>query len=397
MAQLYILPEKPNTSVCTNFYRITDYEVLRSVLDRRAYGHILHERYIMQEPQNSTRVDTGFERMVFRSSVRKSYFSTLLREMVWLLGRWNNAQLRHWLDDFDPEVVFYQPGNNIFMYNLVLTICKQYGIPLILLNTEDYYLKQSTILRPFEYFHRFLQRREFRKLMQYASYAIYANDQLKRDFEGHFILPSRTILTSSTIIAEHTLGSNFPPRVSYLGNTGLNRWKSLIDIGKALQVINKALYIDVYTQRLDSKAREAFTLENGIRLHGPVDSSTVVKIMKNSDLVLHVEDFSDYTIRDLKHAFSTKIADSLACGTCFFAYGPEEIASIQYLKENDAACVVTDTRQLEMTLRQILENNELRKSYVEKALKLAQQRHNPEKNAKVFEEIVKSVSWSRTA
>ena len=38
--------------------------------------------------------------------------------------------------------------------------------------------------------------------------------------------------------------------------------------------------------------------------------------------------------------FLIKIADSLSSGTCIFAYGPEEIASISYLKQSNAAILL---------------------------------------------------------
>lgn len=113
--------------------------------------------------------------------------------------------------------------------------------------------------------------------------------------------------------------------------------------------------------------------------------------MQDSTLLLHVEDMDNkMNIDRVKYSISTKIADSLASGTCLFAYGPAGVASIDYLKQNKAACVVTVKEKLEESLRELINNSDLRQSYINNALRLANERHNPEKNKRRFMEIISS-------
>ena len=104
-----------------------------------------------------------------------------------------------------------------------------------------------------------------------------------------------------------------------------------------------------------------------------------------------MENFSDFYQLDLKHAFSTKIADSLASGTCLFVYAPENIALSSYLKENGVACVVSDKENLEKELRNIISDSGLRERYVTRAIKLAIDKFNAEKNLAVFSKIICNV------
>ena len=59
------------------------------------------------------------------------------------------------------------------------------------------------------------------------------------------------------------------------------------------------------------------------------------EVIANSDLLVHVESFEKFYTRDLKYAFSTKIADSLASGIPLFMYGAEQISCTRYLKNNN--------------------------------------------------------------
>ena len=71
-----------------------------------------------------------------------------------------------------------------------------------------------------------------------------------------------------------------------------------------------------------------------------------------------------------------------------FAYGPAGVASIDYLKQNNAACVVTEKDKLEDTLRELIYNVDLRQRYINIALQLAYERHNLENNTRRFMEII---------
>ena len=81
-------------------------------------------------------------------------------------------------------------------------------------------------------------------------------------------------------------------------------------------------------------------------------------------------------------------------GPCLIAYGPEGIASIDYLKENKAAYVITRPEDLESGLTKILTNKDLREQIVRNARALAIKNHNAEVNPKKvrmwLEQVVKN-------
>jgi glycosyltransferase involved in cell wall biosynthesis len=390
LAQLYIQPELPNTNVCENFYRVTDYEMLNAVVKFQHCGRVIEKEEIALGSVN-TRTDEGLEKKINSSRVKKKPYMYILRNLLWNTNRWRSSQFDNWVEGFQPEVILFQAGDSAFMSDIARKLSIKYKIPLILFNSEDYYLKDKMSSSPLFYIQRFLLKRSFEKLMDQSRFVIYSCDLLKNDFDRIFSTPSEVLLTVSNITPKSFKKKNTIPVISYLGNVGVDRWESIVEVGKALQKINVDYYVDVYTQYLPLEAKNIFNEKNGIRYKGAISYNKVVEVMHSSDLLLHAESFSEFRKWDLKHAFSTKIADSLSCGTCLFTYGPEEIASVKYLKENSASCVVTDKESLESTLKLIISNESLRSKYIEKALKLAKERHSAEVNSRIFEKIIRDV------
>ena len=113
-----------------------------------------------------------------------------------------------------------------------------------------------------------------------------------------------------------------------------------------------------------------------------------MKIMKESTLLVHTENFSPFYLEDSKYAFSTKIADCLASGTCLFVYAPAELAFARYLVSQDAACVVSDPSEAKNRLEQLLRSDDLRAEYEHKAMETALKNHATQSNRLKFLEAL---------
>ena len=109
-------------------------------------------------------------------------------------------------------------------------------------------------------------------------------------------------------------------------------------------------------------------------------------------MLVHTEDFSSESIDLVKNSVSTKIADSLGSGICLFAFAPKEVASMQYLIENDCAVCCIDEDNLEQSLKVALFDNIERERVVINAIKTANKNHEliavGNKVKEIFEKIV---------
>lgn len=385
IAQIYISGEIPQSEVCDRFFRITDNDVIKGFKHRKNVGNEVQNS---QESILNSSSDSG-------KKVKKTVFTIMARDFIWNTGIWYSEKLKNWIDDFKPQAILFFAGESTLTFNMTLKISKVYNLPIIVFNSEGYYFndknylkrsKASAVLYPI--FHRRFVK-AFNRLMERTKFIIHANNKLKNDYDACFDVPSVALYTSTNIQRKSFKPISEKPRISYLGNLGVDRHISLCELAEALQSINKSYKIDVYGKPPYEDIKKALEDCEGINYKGVVPYEEVVKIMHESDLLVHTENFSEFTVRDLKYAFTTKIADSLACGTCFFVYAPAELACAEYLK--DITCVVSDKSELKEKLADLLENENLQRKYILNSLQVAEANHRTDKNCKKFEEIVKKV------
>ena len=200
---------------------------------------------------------------------------------------------------------------------------------------------------------------------------------MARDYANAFNKNGHVLMTTTDFRASKAEKVDGKFVISFLGNVDFNRWKVLLEIGKVVKKFNSEGYIiefSIYSKETDRERIEQFTLENGIHFRGKINYQEVRKVISKSDLLLHVESFDENKQNQNQVSISTKIPDSLAQDDCLFAYGPSEVASIKYLKENDCAYVVTEANNLESGLRDIVENEFLEVKYVYKAKQVADEK-----------------------
>lgn len=383
IAQFYIQNSCPDFDVCEKYYRVSDSQALKSFLRRRPYGG-----EVTRSPENGENTARKTKKR------RRNAVTMLLRDFVWNRRKWMGEEFEKWVSDFSPQLILMQAGDNPFLMRLATDVAKQYNIPLIIYNSEVYYFKKYDYFRSgvfskmfYPLFHKYFCK-QFDNTVKYAKMSIYNCEMIQQAYDEKFSLPSTTIYTASTLNHKSFDHKTSGFVVSYLGNLGVGRHEALIDIANELQKISPEYKLDVYGKIPNQEVEDAFDKCNGISYKGFVSYSDVIRIMKESDLLVHVENFSKFYKKDLQYAFSTKIADSLSVGNCFLLYAPEEMACSKYLTQNDVAYVANDKTTLGNILEKLSESSEARKKYLSSALEIAEKNHNFYKNAKEFQRIL---------
>ncbi len=389
LAQFYIHRQVPDFDVCGNYYCVTDKQALNAFLCRGRSGGIMTEADFVD----------GSAVSVHQYSNRTA-MTMLARELIWKSKRWGYGTFHRWVDDFAPQVLLLQAGDCGFMFKLARELAEAYQIPLVIYNSEGYYFKEHDYFRAKGLAHSLYPvfynqfAKQFRKTMHMAHSAIYICDALLQDYGKEFFLPSQTIYTATTLqSAEKKPHEGLV--ISYLGNLGVGRHEPLIEIANALQEISPELHLDVYGKTAYPEVQAALDSCHGITMKGFVPYEQVVEVMQQSDILIHSENSSDFYREDLKYGFSTKIADSLASGTCFFVYAPEELACARYLREQDAAYVVSDEHSMKETLRMLVAVPEARMRYLDRAAKVVACNHREETCAKRFQDILRKAAEKR--
>ena len=384
IAQFCIRGNAPDYSACDNYYYVSDRDALNAFLKgKRASG---------QMPRT-----TGGAAPAAGGAGGRNALTMLLRDLVWNSMRWAGKPFRRWLDGYAPELVLLQAGDCGFMYRLAESISKRYNAPLVIYNSEGYYFKRYDYFKAKGLAHwcypvfRGLFCRQFRRTMNRAAFAIYICHKLQRDYDREFDIASAVVYTATALEPgrSETHGTGFT--VSYLGNLGVGRHEPLTDIARTLQSISEDLRLDVYGRIPNETVRSAFEACPGIRCKGFVSYDEVGRVIRESDLIVHGENFSDFYREDLKYAFSTKFADSLAASKCFLLYAPKNMACTEYLLDNDAAWVATDRQELADILRRLYTQPEIRDRYRDNAAGLVRQNHCMETNVQTFRNILTTV------
>ena len=390
LAQLYFHSEVPGSNICENYYRVTDFDMLSAVFKGTKVGTIFTVSDI-KKGIKTNRTDAGIQANIYQMGRKRKPFMYICRNLLWNTKKWKNERLEEWIDSFAPDIVFFASGDYSFSYNIAMYVAKSRKIPLVLSVCDDYIFNDRFSILPLYWLNRISYKRKFKETIRYAATTIYICDMLKNKYTDYYKCPGETIMTLSDVEEATKDSHNEIVIVSYLGNLGYDRWKSLVDIGRTLKKLGNEYVLDVYSQEPRKRILKHMSEDNGIRYKGAVSYEEVQRVMKNSDILVHVEDFSGKNIKKVRYSFSTKIADSLKCGTCLLAYGPKNVASIDYLKSNSAACVASTKQELYNALKNLIYDEELRSKYIKKALKLAAERHDVVKGSERFAKVICSV------
>ncbi len=383
LAQFYIQSDIPDHKACSRFFKATDTQVLKAFLKRMPAGCAVEEQAVSSEGSSQA-----------KRRRKKNPLTMLIRTFLWNRKGWRSV-FYEWVDEFCPEIILFQAGDCPFLYRISVDLSKKYNAPLVIYNSEDYYFKNynyfpgSGVYGAFYPFFRRVLKRETKDAIERAALSIYISEDLKNLYDSEFHKNSSFIYTSTDISPCEK--ENEAPVFSYLGNIMLNRHLGLIEIAEALHNIDPDYKLDVYGRVPDEKVKSEIIKCDSIRYHGVVSYDEVKAVIKNSMLVFHTESFEKFYSKDIKHGFSTKIPDSLACGTCFVLYAPQHITCAKYIGENDCGVLITDKSELVHKLSTAISDKELRSYYINNAIKVAAVNHNAEKNREKFASLINNL------
>lgn len=385
LAQFYIHSQIPASAICQNYFRITDVEAIKSIFGKPC-GRVFGGDDI-QAGRKSSSADIGAMASLYQRGRKRTPIIYLVRNLWWKLSRWNSKSFRSWVDDFHPDCVFFASGDYAFMYDIAYQVAKSRGIPLYISCMDDYYLNNKNENRFLGKFQHSLFLKSVNKAVDYAKLLFCICENMSRDYSTLFHKDCITVHTPSTINAPLRLEKS--NQISYLGNLGYNRDKQLIEIGRCLKKLGRGIdHIDVYSAESRPEIIKQLNEDNGIVFHKAVGAEEVLQIMGKSIAVIHTESFDEEIQKSVRYSVSTKIADSLASGTCIFAYGPAGLASIDYLQSNDAAICCTNRDNLLCDLRDMLDYPDLRARVIQNALHIAEENHSRDNTPTIIKKMI---------
>lgn len=385
ISQLYLRQGVPTSvDTCENYYCFSDSDALKSILNHKVQGVSFTGKSLVCT--NNTKSTLENNDAYKLGSAHKAWM-LFARDAVWRLSSWKNKKLLNWLDHTEADVVFLAPGDGAFIYRVADEIARYLHKPLVMVCMDDFFVNNRTQNEVLGKLRQKCFMKVVHKTVKNCDAIFTICDEMNDIYSNLF---GKKCFTLHTAAENKDLHLNpTANHISYIGNLSCGRYQSLIEMGKALSEMQDERlpkFIDVYSGTKEVKCTEPLRNASGINFCGEISVESVLEVMANSLAVIHTESFETETINLVRFSVSTKIAESLMYGPCLIAYGPEGIASIDYLKENNAAWTITDKEDLKKGLKEILENSTLREQIVRNARKLAEKNHNAEVNPKKVRE-----------
>lgn len=377
LSQIYIETKKPNTKLCQKFFQISEFSLIKKLYKWRTWtGKRVDAAYVAD-------TDTARKEAETMQYVRghRSFFYTILREFLWHLNGWKSKELKAFINEENPDVIWLTGSPLILMNRLSQYVVKVAKKPYCIYEMDDVYSYRNCGNNPLKYIYRFFLRKRVKSLIKGASQVFVISPKMKKEFDGIFGINS-CVLTKGIEFSNRQFvpyNPKNPINMVYMGQLIYDRISSIVMLVKALDIINakgKQIILNIYTgTQIPESIKDNITKNGSVCFCAPVPYSQVDGIINKSDVVLYAESLNPKFKNIARLSFSTKLTDYFAGGKCLFAIGPDDIAPIEYLKEKDAAIVVSSNDELVDKLEYLVSPNVI-SEYAEKSYRCGEQNHN---------------------
>lgn len=375
-ANIYCRYGEPNNDIVKKHFQITEKSLLKNLKDNRYPSG--------NEVFGTVQMDTlnASEKKLFdcaRNKRLQIFF--WLRDIIWKIGRWKSPELKKFITDFNPDVIFQPVYYSNYINEIALFIKELTNIPMICYVSDDVYTLRQFSVSPFYWIDRIIKRRKVKKVVEQCEYLYVVSDIQKQEYEKCFkkkclVLTKGADFTSKNDVKEKI---NIPIKLIYTGNIGGGRWKSLASIGKQLCKINHAeikAHLFIYsTTPMTKKMNKALNVENTVFFMGGVPSRKIPSIHKDADVLVHVEPIDLKGRLQVHQSFSTKIVDYFHAARCVFSVGTKDMASIDYIIKNDAGIVAKNKVEIKNKLVEIINNPYIILDYANKSWNCGKRNH----------------------
>lgn len=382
LALVYTRDTVPDTKICNRFFQISEKQLIKSVTKRKVKtGTVV----------NNCTQSPGDANSLYRR--KHSQLMTFAREFVWCLGKWNSRELKDFLDDFQPDVLFFPVYSTVYMNRLQNAIAAYTGKPYVVYASDDNYSYLSIERTLPAYCHRFWVRMHEKKLLRHAETIMVICPKQKEEYDRLFRKES-VILTKGiddTDARYAPISPGVPIKMVYTGKLIIGRGGTLEKIASALSRINAngvRITLDIYTTDPLTSTQAEKLNRDGCCVKGGIGLDEVKKVQQEADALVFVEGLDKANRYKARLSFSTKITDYLKAGKCIFAVGDEGIAPMDYFKRYDCALTASSEPEILAQLTRMVEDPGLLDVYGRKAFLAGREHHDKQAQEEILTKTI---------
>ena len=377
IAQIYTKSTLPHTSVCNEFFSISESAVMKSVLNRKiSTGHKVHNELVEEQTKDAQALSE--EKLYASAKGKLREFMAVCREIVWKIGKWKTTELNQFIDEVDADVLFVPIYPTIYMGRIQKYIIDRTNKPVVSYISDDNYSFQSTGKDPISLIQRLILRKYVKYIVGHSSKLMVIAPKQKEEYDRIFGVDSVVMTKGIDFEPFEPYVVSCPIKMVYTGKLIIGRWKSLAAIAEALGDINRdgiKAELDIYTT--DSLTEEQLKAlnRNGCCVKGALTLSQVKEVQKKADILVFVESLEERFKYTARLSFSTKITDYLKSGKCIFAIGDKNIAPIDYFNRYDSAVTASYYEEISIKLTELLNRPKMIEEYAQKAYSCSEAHH----------------------
>ena len=381
IANIYGSPGEPYNQCCIKYFQITDVMMAKSILTGTKAGKKVAHSADRESDDIAEREPERLYR--FLKTVSGS-FMRLVRELIWLWGKYDVSGLKMFIDEFQPDIVFTERMASVKMLRMERVVSQICDAPMVAFTGDDEYSLRQCNFSLFFWINRLMVRKMLKEMV--GEYRIYytLSDEQRYDYEKRFGCHTKILRKCGTFeggFTERRVHS--PIKLIYAGKLYCGRWKVLSEIVEALSEINRnkiKAILEIYTPDRVKKAQKT-ALHDGKNsfIKGAVSQEELKRRYYDSDIALHVESQDIVYRLSTRLSFSTKIIDCIFSGCAVLAYCWNGQSGWRYLKRENAAICVSDKNGMRKALNQIVENTHIIQKYQKQAYICGLRNHDKER------------------
>jgi len=391
IANIYCRNGTPYTTTCGHFLSMGEKNLLRFAFKKEDFP----EKTNRHDYENN-HASTSYSQKIknFAKNHRWLIFFWM-RELLWLVTPWKKSEsLKHYVTTFAPDIIFLPIYSFSYINKLACHLSKSYNIPMVGYVSDDEYSYNPYKKSLFYKFNKYYQRKWIKRAIDECHILYTISDLQKKEYEIIFGKKCKVLTKGASFLTKPPYQSHQPIRLTYIGNIGTGRWRSLALLAEAINSINEkkiVITLNIYTGTPYTKEMLTAFDKSGVRAHPHINSNKIKEEVDKSDILIHVESFNAVDMFAVHQSFSTKIVDYVASGKCLLGIGPYSVASIALLKDNDLALTCTNSEDILPCLQIFLNDSSILKQYSDKAWSKGQQLFDIRKIHSELEEDFKHV------
>jgi len=358
----FVTPIEPMFDVCGRYWALGPLGLRRMPLPSAALQEA--DRSRLDRPSFARR---GLLRVASIGAVRRR--AQALREFVYARpGLVDDLAVSELSREAAPELIFTTLGS-LFLLRVVLRLAGALDVPIVPYFTDDWISTEYQRVPGRRWLRPALER-GVQQVLERAPVRLVSSqpmaDEYARRYGGSFRFITRCLHPDRFAVSPRAALPGAPVELVYAGQLSLDRWRSLRTIGEQLQLLQREgldARLSVYTLPQDVEIyRQRMTVGTVLRMAGFVPNDALPAVYDAADVLVHVESFDREVSAYTRYSLSTKLMEYLMAGRALLGFGPEDIASMTYVRDSGAGVVVSNpaSAALREALRDLLIDHELR-------------------------------------